>query len=270
MRLTILKSAPPSVRKIAIVATTVAIAAAAALLLGYAGNSFLTFRAEHKGLEATPSLAETPSPSPGAAVIPLLDRPGTVPNVGFAGADGGARSLADFRGKVVLLNIWATWCVPCRREIPSLDRLQAELGGPDFEVIALSIDRGGAEVVREFYDEVGVSGLALYVDDSGQAAPALNVVGLPTTLLIDAEGRELGRLVGPAEWDAPDMIAFLGDVVARQMSAGPERSDPALARPRRAAATRPPSGADVRYAQALTLPLLEALRPLSHKEGPPS
>jgi thiol-disulfide isomerase/thioredoxin len=113
------------------------------------------------------------------------------------------------RGKTVLLNIWATWCVPCREEMPTLDTLEAELGGPAFEVVPLSVDRAGPEAVRKFYAEIGIEHLSLYINTSMRASFDLQAPGLPTTLLIDSEGRELGRLVGPAEWDTPEMIAFL-------------------------------------------------------------
>jgi thiol-disulfide isomerase/thioredoxin len=135
--------------------------------------------------------------------------PKEVPDIPFADDQGRALSLKEFRGKIVLLNIWATWCGPCRREMPALDRLQTRLGGERFQVVALSIDRGGPSAIRKFYAETGVRNLALYVDVSGRAGSSLGLVGLPGTLLIDAEGREVGRLIGPAEWDSPEMAAFL-------------------------------------------------------------
>lgn len=137
------------------------------------------------------------------------EAPKPLPDIRFADGDGRPRALADFRGKVVLVNLWATWCAPCRREMPTLDRLQAALGGPDFEVVALSIDRAGIDAVRKFYSEVGVKHLGLYIDGTGKAAGALGAVGIPTTLLIGRDGREIGRLAGAAEWDAPEMIAFI-------------------------------------------------------------
>ncbi|OWK23972.1 redoxin [Rhizobium yanglingense] len=146
----------------------------------------------------------------------LSDVPTPVPDVRFTDGEGRPRALADFRGKVVLLNVWATWCLPCRKEMPTLDRLQAALGGDGFEVVALSVDRQGSETVKAFYSEIGVRNLAVRVDASGQALSALAAVGLPTTILIDAEGRELGRLMGPAEWDANDMVAFLKPIVERE------------------------------------------------------
>jgi len=140
--------------------------------------------------------------------------PIALPEIAFQDGDGGTRRLAEFRGKVVLLNIWATWCGPCRHEMPTLDRLQAALGGGDFEVIALSIDRAGIDVVRAFYGELGLEHLGLYIDASGSVMDELSLFGLPTTLLIDREGREIGRLIGPTEWDAPEMLEFLRDRAA--------------------------------------------------------
>lgn len=139
----------------------------------------------------------------------VLETPAAVPAISFADATGQPRTLADYSGKVVLLNIWATWCGPCRKEMPTLDRLQAKLGGPDFEVVALSVDRGGPELVKKFFAETGVTHLALNIDTSAKAMFALGTVGLPTTLLIDRDGKEIGRLIGPAEWDAPDMVDFI-------------------------------------------------------------
>ncbi|MCL4711802.1 MAG: TlpA family protein disulfide reductase [Pseudorhodoplanes sp.] len=160
----------------------------------------------------------------------LHEVPKPIASIAFEDGQGRRRSLAEFRGKVVLLNIWATWCGPCRREMPSLDRLQGLLGGSDFEVVALSIDRAGLEVVRKFYADVGIRNMAIYIDSSGRATRELATVGVPATLLIDRTGRELGRLVGPAEWDEPDIVQFLKRVIAQKTgSAAPtnhlERAD---------------------------------------------
>ena len=138
-----------------------------------------------------------------------------LPASGFVNGDGADLSLADFRGKVVLLNVWATWCVPCRREMPTLDRLQARLGGPDFHVLPLSIDRGGAEVVRRFYDEIGLKHLGVYVGAERATMSDFGVIGLPTTLLVSRDGKEIGRLVGPAEWDSPEAVSLFRSVVAK-------------------------------------------------------
>jgi len=142
---------------------------------------------------------------------------------------GARRKLSDFRGKFVLLNIWATWCIPCRKEMPTLDRLQGRLGGPDFEVVVLSIDRKGPDVVRKFYADVGIRNLAVNIDAKAEATSALATVGVPTTLLIDRQGQEIGRLIGPAVWDSPEMIDFLKTTIAQkagQLLSAPTQEKP--------------------------------------------
>jgi thiol-disulfide isomerase/thioredoxin len=137
----------------------------------------------------------------------------------FKDGDGQVRSLADFTGKVVVLNLWAAWCVPCRKEMPALDRLQTSLGGRNFAVVPLSIDRGGRETVAKFYAEIGIRKLPVYTDTSGDALRALGAVGLPTTLVLDRAGQEIARIVGPAEWDAPEVVEFLKAIIAKQAAA---------------------------------------------------
>ena len=109
----------------------------------------------------------------------------------------------------LLLNIWATWCGPCREEMPTLERLQVRLGGPDFQVVALSIDREGVDVVRDFYAELDLQVLRIYVDTSTMAPINLNVLGIPTTLLLDGNGREIGRYTGPTEWDSEAVVSAI-------------------------------------------------------------
>ncbi len=132
--------------------------------------------------------------------------PAEMPELNFADGKNRELSLESFHDKVVLLNIWATWCVPCRKEMPALDRLQALLGGADFEVVALSIDRAQIDIIKDFYGELELSSLAIYHDSTGGAPYKLNVRGIPATLLINREGKELGRVVGPAEWDSPEIV----------------------------------------------------------------
>ncbi len=138
---------------------------------------------------------------------PVLD-------VKFHDEAGDERDIAEWRGKMVLVNIWATWCGPCRHEMPALDRLQEMLGGDDFEVLALSIDRGGMDLPRAFYVENGIEQLALYNDATARAGVALGVFGIPTTVLLDRKGRLIGRLVGPAEWDDPAAVALVQATLA--------------------------------------------------------
>jgi thiol-disulfide isomerase/thioredoxin len=147
------------------------------------------------------------------AAFVFRKEPEPPPAFSFQDASGRERTLADWRGRIVLLNLWATWCVPCRREMPALDRLQAELGSDRFEVVAVSVDRTGLAGARKFLDETKVSSLALYADPSARLASSLRAVGLPATLLIDAEGREIGRLLGPAEWDSDDAKRLIRAVV---------------------------------------------------------
>ena len=111
------------------------------------------------------------------------------------------------------LNIGATWCVPCREEMPTLDALQEKLGGDDFHVLPLSIDRAGMEIVRRFYDEIGIRHLDTYLAEDIRVMAAFAVVGLPTTILIDRDGFERGRLVGPAEWDSPAVMAQIQTII---------------------------------------------------------
>lgn len=145
------------------------------------------------------------------------------PAVALHFEDGQAlpHSLADFHGKIVLLNIWATWCQPCIREIPALDRLVAALNGADVSVIAVSVDHKGIDAVRKAFADLDVQKLAPYIDRSGQALRTVRSVGMPTSLLIDRDGRELGRIVGPAAWDDDATIAFF-----RQVGASPGRGQP--------------------------------------------
>ena len=131
----------------------------------------------------------------------------------FDTADGNRVSLAQWAGRTVLLNLWATWCGPCRAEMPALDRLQAAKGDKDFEVVAVNIDTVGADKPKKFLADIGVSALPFRSDASLGIFRALQKVGrsrgLPTTILIDGEGCEIGTMYGPAEWDRPDAVRLV-------------------------------------------------------------
>ena len=139
----------------------------------------------------------------------VRSKPLSLPDFSFEGAGGAKESSADLKGKVVLLNIWATWCVPCREEMPQLNALQAELGGEGFEVAAINIDKGGTEKAKRFLEETGAKNLTLYTDPTGKLFAKLKAVGMPTTLLLNAQGQEMGRLVGPADWASPEAKALI-------------------------------------------------------------
>ncbi|MCP5081021.1 MAG: TlpA family protein disulfide reductase [Alphaproteobacteria bacterium] len=132
-----------------------------------------------------------------------------LPEVPFRDGENKEMKLSDWKGRVVMLNLWATWCAPCRHEMPSINRLQEEFGSDQFEVVALSVDRKGLEASAKFLKETKASALKLYVDKTSDALQTLGVIGLPATFLIDREGREIGRLLGPAEWDSDEAKALI-------------------------------------------------------------
>lgn len=141
-------------------------------------------------------------------ITPVEMRP-PVPDLAFLDMEGDPAKLSDFRGKVVVLNVWATWCQPCREEMPTLDNLQAIFAEEPVIVLALSVDRGGPERIRAFLEEIGVERLHVYRDPKMAATRALRIPGLPATLLIDRQGREAGRLLGIAEWDSDETQAII-------------------------------------------------------------
>ena len=144
--------------------------------------------------------------------------PQPLPPLTFETLDGQPASLADFAGKVVVLNLWATWCAPCREEMPGLDRLQAQFADRDLVVLALSVDRAGPERVQKFLDEVGVKQLHVYRDPKAAATRAVKVPGLPATILVDRKGQEVGRVLGIAQWDGPAAVAAVEKLLAEPAS----------------------------------------------------
>jgi thiol-disulfide isomerase/thioredoxin len=136
-----------------------------------------------------------------------------IPALTFRDADGRERALAEWQGRTVLFNLWATWCVPCRKEMPALDALQQKLGGPEFEVVAVNIDTRNLDKPKEWLNEVRITNLAYYADPTAKVFQDLKAVGravgMPTTLLIDTRGCELGYLAGPADWASEDAVHFI-------------------------------------------------------------
>ncbi len=155
---------------------------------------------------------------PAAAAPILLKEPKPLPELAFETLAGTPVKLSDLKGKVVVLNFWATWCAPCREEMPSLDRLQAAFDPNDVLVVALAVERSAPERIKAFLDEAGVSRLAVYRDATAATSRAVGLPGLPATLLVDHEGREVGRVLGIAEWDGPIAIDAVKRLVERRRS----------------------------------------------------
>jgi thiol-disulfide isomerase/thioredoxin len=141
-------------------------------------------------------------------------RPWPAPPAGFTDAGGKTLSLRDFAGKLVLVNLWATWCAPCRHEMPSLERLQTRLGDK-ITILAISEDRGGSKAVAPFIAKLGLKAVKTYLDPESAVGRAFKVDGLPTSFLIDRQGRVLGRVEGEAEWDSPKMLAIIDPLLSK-------------------------------------------------------
>ena len=153
------------------------------------------------------------------AAFTVADGSQRLPDLAFRDANGTERNLADWRGRTVLLNLWATWCVPCRKEMPALDALEGKLGGPAFEVVAVNIDTRNADKPRVWLNEVGVGRLGYYADPSAKIFQDLKTMGraagMPTTLLVDPAGCEIGTIFGPAEWASADALKLVTAALQR-------------------------------------------------------
>jgi thiol-disulfide isomerase/thioredoxin len=153
------------------------------------------------------------------AAVNVDKAPLRLPTLSFADASGTPLTLADWHGKTVLLNLWATWCVPCREEMPALDALQEKLGGPNFQVVAVNIDTRDPEKPKGFLKEIGVTHLAYYADGSAKVFQDLKSVGrafgMPTTLLVDPNGCEIGTIAGPADWASQDAVKLIQAALER-------------------------------------------------------
>jgi thiol-disulfide isomerase/thioredoxin len=216
------RAAPPAIYLVAAILAAIA---------GF-GTVYVSFAPSDNGRSGEPGASGPASGESGTATGPLAGlskgpmaplvvrpKPLDLPAFTFAGADGKPKSLADFSGKIVLLNIWATWCVPCREEMPALDQLETKLGGKDFAVVAVNIDKGGPDKAASFLKQTGATHLALYTDPSGKLFSTLKTVGMPTTLIIGRDGKEIARLVGPADWASAEAVAVIEAAIAQPATA---------------------------------------------------
>lgn len=165
--------------------------------------------------DAGPSIASLEALRDGDMVkLRFLKEPATVPDTAFVDAAGAEHRLSDWQGKYVLVNFWATWCAPCRAEMPSLDRLQAELGGDGFEVVTIATGRNPLPAIEKFFAEEGITHLPVLRDPRQELARDMAVMGLPISLILDPEGREIARLIGDAHWDGDSAKAIISALMA--------------------------------------------------------
>lgn len=143
-----------------------------------------------------------------------LTEPTALPQIAVTSLDGKSLSFSELKGKVVLLNFWATWCAPCKEEMPALERLEATLGGDDFVVIPVATGRQSPASIEKFFAEAGIKSLPIWLDPKSELARGAGVSGLPATLILDRDGMERARLVGPAEWDGEAATAMIKAVIA--------------------------------------------------------
>jgi thiol-disulfide isomerase/thioredoxin len=152
------------------------------------------------------------------AALTLATTPLRLPDLAFEDADGKPKKLSDWRGKTVLVNLWATWCVPCRKEMPALDSLQTKLGGKDFEVVAINIDTRDPEKPKNFLRDANLTRLGYFSDQKAKVFQDLKSVGkalgMPTSILVDGQGCEIANIAGPAEWASDDAIKLIKATVA--------------------------------------------------------
>src|SRR6266852_5327450 len=147
------------------------------------------------------------------AALTMATAPLRLPDLAFEDAEGRPKKLSDWRGRMVLVNLWATWCVPCRKEMPALDSLQTRLGGPNFEVVSVNIDTRDPEKPKNFWKEVNLTRLGYFSDPKAKVFQDLKAInralGMPTSVLVDGEGCEIATIAGPAEWDSDDAIKLI-------------------------------------------------------------
>lgn len=158
------------------------------------------------------------------AALTIATRPNALGPVAFDDADGHKTTIGSFKGRTILLNLWATWCVPCRAEMPALDKLQGDLGSKDFSVVPINIDTARLDKPKEFLKEIGATKLPFYSDNTADILQVLKqtqkIDGLPTTILIGADGCEIATMAGPAQWDSPEAKALIEQLQKRELAKG--------------------------------------------------
>lgn len=208
----------PSLRRLVPVAALLATAVVGVGAASFYGAGPLSGSGECRAArDATARLA--PLAKGEIAALAVLASPKAAPAIAFTGPDGRATDLSALSGKLRLVNIWATWCVPCRQEMPALDQLQAAFGGPDFDVVAVNVDTRNLDRPKTWLHENGVTRLAYYADPTGKVMQILQrsgeLVGLPTSILVDRDGCEIAVLKGPAEWASTDAKALIAAALGR-------------------------------------------------------
>jgi thiol-disulfide isomerase/thioredoxin len=210
-------TSPPPIapRRIALVIAAVLIGA----VIGYAGVSGIgglkRSAAGDPACQQAVALSRKLAPlaQGEVAALTMATSPLKLPDLAFEDADGKPRKLSDWRGRTVLVNLWATWCVPCRKEMPALDALQTKLGGPNFDVVAVNIDTRDPEKPKNFLKDANLTRLGYFSDPKAKVFQELKgigrALGMPTSVLVDGQGCEIATIAGPAEWDSDDAVKLI-------------------------------------------------------------
>jgi thiol-disulfide isomerase/thioredoxin len=202
-------------RRLALIAAGIV----AGLAVGFAGVYGIATLTRNAGRDAAcrPAVELAKKIAPLAhgevAAVNVAKSPLKLPDLTFLNASGEKTSLADWRGRTILLNLWATWCVPCRQEMPALDALEQRLGGAQFQVVSVNIDTRNLQKPKAFLKEIGVNKLAYYADPEAKVFQELKAIGrafgMPTSVLVDPQGCEIGNIAGPAEWASDDAVKLI-------------------------------------------------------------
>jgi thiol-disulfide isomerase/thioredoxin len=208
-------------RRIPLVVAAVLIGAAAGFA-GIYGFGSLHHEAGDPACRGAVDLAKklTPLVHGQVAALTMASAPLKLPDLTFQDAEGKPKKLSDWRGKTVLVNLWATWCVPCRKEMPALEGLQTKLQGPNFEVVAINIDTRDPEKPKDFLKAANLTRLGYFYDENAKVFQDLKSIGralgMPTSVLVDAQGCEIGTIAGPAQWDSDDAVKLIQAAVKPQ------------------------------------------------------